>query len=99
LPPRAESLLEAVLDHLLQGERFAVLREDRELSPNDATDILRISRLLVVHRVDIGDLPLRQVSKRRHAKLKGVLALKTKIHAQQKAMQALAADAEEFNQR
>jgi hypothetical protein len=94
LPPKAAALLQAALGHLLQGERVAVLAEDQELSPNDAADILGISRPLVVHRMDIGDLPFRYVGKHRRTKLKDVLALKTKIDAQQAAMEALAENTE-----
>jgi hypothetical protein len=99
LPPKAATLLEAALGRLLQGERVAVLAEDQELSPNDAAGILGISRPLVVHRMDIGDLPFRYVGKHRRAKLKDILALKAKIDSQQAAMEALAADAEELRQR
>lgn len=99
LPPKAAALLQAALGHLLQGERVAVLAEDRELSPNDAAGILGISRPLVVHRMDIGDLPFRYVGKHRRTKLKDVLVLKTKIDAQHAAMEALAEDAEGLKQR
>lgn len=92
LPPKAAALLETALGRLLQGERVAVLAEDQELSPNDAADILGISRPLVVHRMDVGDLPFRYVGKHRRTKLKDVLALKTRIDAQQAAMVALAED-------
>jgi hypothetical protein len=96
LPPTAAALLETALGHLLQGERVAILAEDQELSPNDAADILGISRPLVVHRMDVGDLPFRYVGKHRRTKLKDVLALKTKIDAQRSAMEALAKDAEDL---
>ena len=99
LPQKAAALLEAALGRLLQGERVAVLAEDQELSPNDAADILGISRPLVVHRMDVGDLPFRYVGKHRRTKVRDVLALKTRIDAQQKAMQALAEDAEDLKQR
>jgi hypothetical protein len=99
LPPTAAALLETALGHLLQGERVAVLAEDQELSPNDAADILGISRPLVVHRMDVGDLPFRYVGKHRRAKLKDVLALKARIEAQQAAMEALAEDAEDLRRR
>ncbi|MBI5321860.1 DNA-binding protein [Bradyrhizobium sp.] len=99
LPPKAAALLETALGHLLQGERVAVLAEDQELSPNDAADVLGISRPLVVHRMDVGDLPFRYVGKHRRAKLKDVLALKTRIDAQQAAMEALAEDAEDLRRR
>ena len=99
LPPKAAALFEAALGSLLQGERVAVLVEDQELSPNDAADILGISRPLVVHRMDVGDLPFRYVGKHRRAKLKDVLALKADMDAQQAAMEALAEDAEDLRQR
>ncbi len=99
LPAQAATLLESALGHLLQGERVAVLAEDQELSPNDAAGILGISRPLVVHRMDIGDLPFRYVGKHRRTKLKEVLALKTKIGVQQTAMEALAEDAKDLRRR
>lgn len=99
LPPTAAALLETALGHLLQGERVAILAEDQELSPNDAADVLGISRPLVVHRMDVGDLPFRYVGKHRRAKLKDVLALKVRIEAQQAAMEALAEDAEDLRRR
>ncbi len=98
LPTTVATLLEAVLGHLLQGERVAVVAEEQELSPNDAADILGISRPFVVHRMDIGELPSRYVGKHRRTKLKDVLALKTRIDAQRAAMEALAEDAEDLRQ-
>jgi len=97
LPPEAAALIEALLDHLSQGERVAVLTEDQELSPNEAASLLGISRPLVVHRMDIGDLPFRYVGTHRRAMLKDILALKTVIDAQRAAMNALASDAEDLN--
>jgi excisionase family DNA binding protein len=76
-----------------------MLADDQELSPNEAADILGISRPLVVHRMNIGDLPFRYVGKHRRTKLKDVLALKAKIDAQRAAMEALADDAEDLRQR
>lgn len=99
LPPNAASLIESLLGHLSQGERVAVLTEDQELSPNDAAGILGVSRPLVVHRMNIGDLPFRYVGKHRRATLRDVLALKTRIDAQCGAMEALADDAEDLKQR
>jgi hypothetical protein len=84
---------------LSQGERVAVLTEDQELSPNDVASILGISRPLVVHRMDTGDLAFRYVGKHRRATLRDVLALQTKIDAQRAAMEALAHDAEDLKQR
>jgi CRISPR-associated Cas5-like protein len=99
LPPKAAALLEAALGRLLEGERVTVLAEEVELSPNEASEILGISRPLVVHRMEIGDLPFRYVGKHRRAKLKDVLDLKTRIDAQRAAMEALADDAEDLRRR
>jgi len=99
LPLKAAALLETALGHLFQGERVAILAEDQELSPNDAADILGISRPLVVHRMDIGDLPFRYVGKHRRTKLRDVLALKSQIGGQQAAMEALAENAEDLRRR
>ena len=99
LPAQAATLLESAFGRLLKGERIAVLAEDQELSPNDAADILGISRPLVVHRMDIGDLAFRYVGKHRRTKLKDVLALKAKLDAQRAAIEALAEDAEDLRRR
>ena len=96
LPPEAAALVETVLDRLLRGERIAVLGEDQELSPNDAASVLGMSRPLVVHRMDVGDLPFRYIGRHRRAKLKDVLALKSKVDAQRAALEALAEDTEDL---
>lgn len=99
LPPAAISAVEMLLTRLLNGERVAVLTEDQELSPTEASTILGISRPLVVLRMDRGDLPFRYVGKHRRASLKDVLALKAKLDTQRSAMEALAKDAEDLHVR
>jgi hypothetical protein len=89
LSAQATTLLESAFGRVLKGERIAVLAEDQELSPNDAADILGIFRPLVVHRMDIGDLPFRYVGKHGRTKLKDVPALKTKLDTQHAAIEAL----------
>lgn len=99
LPPAAISAVETLIDHLLSGERVAVIAEDQELTPTEASAILGISRPLVVLRMDRGDLPFRYVGKHRRALLRDVLALKAKLDVRRKAMEDLAADAEDLHQR
>lgn len=94
ISPSAAAAVVALLEHMLRGERVAVLAEDQELSPSDASAILGISRPLVVSRMDRGDLPFRYVGKHRRALLKDVLALKSKLEKRQTAMEALAEDTE-----
>jgi hypothetical protein len=96
LPPAAVSAVETLLARLLSGERVAVLTEDQELSPTEASAILGISRPLVVLRMDRGDLPFRYVGKHRRALLRDVLALKAKLDVRQKALDELAEDTEDL---
>ena len=96
LPPAVAAMVESIVDHLLRGERVAVLAEDQEISPNDAAIVLGMSRPLVAHRMDVGDLPFRYVGKHRRAKLSDVLVLKEKVDAQRTALAALAEDTEEL---
>jgi hypothetical protein len=98
IPPSAAAAVEALLAHMLRGERVAVLTEDQELSPTEASNILGISRPLVVLRMDRGDLPFRYVGKHRRALLKDVLALKNKLDTRQMAMKALVEDTEDLIQ-
>lgn len=99
LPPAAASVVETLITRLLSGERVAVLAEDQELSPTEASAILGISRPLVVLRMDRGDLPFRYVGKHRRALLRDVLALKAKLDVGREAMEKLAADAEDLHHR
>ena len=96
LPPLLTALVGNIVDRLLRGERLAVLAEDQEISPNDAAIVLGMSRPLVAHRMDVGDLPFRYVGKHRRAKLSDVLVLKEKVDAQRAALAALAEDTEEL---
>lgn len=96
LPPAAINLVETLLAGLSSGERMAVLAQDQELSPTEASAMLGISRPLVVHRMDIGDLPFRYVGKHRRALLKDVVALKAKLDARQQTLDALAEDTEDL---
>jgi len=96
LPPSAVSMVETLIARLLSGQRVALVAEDQELSPSEASVILGISRPLVVLRMARGDLPFRYVGKHRRASLEDVLALKAKLDARQKTLDALAEDTEDL---
>jgi len=98
IPPTAAAAVETLLAHLLRGERVAVLAEDQELSPTEASAVLGISRPLVVLRMDRGDLPFRYVGKHRRALLKDVLALKSRLDVRQAAIDLLAEDTDDLVQ-
>lgn len=98
IPPSAVAAVEALLAHMLRGERVAVLAEDQELSPTEASAILGISRPLVVLRMDRGELPFRYVGKHRRALLGDVLVLKSRLDTREAAMDALADDTEDLKE-
>lgn len=54
-----------------------MLTAEQEVDLNEAARILGISSQLVVHRMEIGDLPFRYVGKHRCSQLKDVLAPKS----------------------
>jgi excisionase family DNA binding protein len=96
VPHAAVALIEAMFVSLSRGERVAVLSEDAEVTPNEAAVILGVSRPLVVHRMEIGDLPFRYVGKHRRTRLADVLALKAKLDEQRSALRALAKDTDDL---
>lgn len=98
LPASAIGAIDTLLSHLLSGQRVAMLAEEQEVSPTEVSTILGISRPLVVHRMDIGDLPFRYVGKHRRARLRDVLALKADLDKRQAALTALAEDTEDLIQ-
>lgn len=96
VPHAAVALIDELFGHLSRGERVAVLSEEAEVTPNEAAVILGVSRPLVVHRMEIGDLPFRYVGKHRRARLAEVLTLKAKLDEQRSALKALAEDTEDL---
>ncbi len=94
LPPQIVALVGSLLARLRQGERIAILSDEDEISPQEASTILGLSRPLVVHRMNIGDLPFRYAGSHRRARLKDVLALKAKLDATQAVLDDLADETE-----
>jgi excisionase family DNA binding protein len=96
MPEAAVAVLRDVLAKLVDSERVAVLREDEELSPEQAAGILGISRPLVVRRMDSGRLPFRYVGAHRRCRLSDVLRLQQEEQGQREAINRLAEDTEDL---
>jgi excisionase family DNA binding protein len=96
IPKAAVALIRDVLAKLVDSERVAVLREDEELSPEQAATILGMSRPLVVRRMDSGRLPFRYVGAHRRCRLSDVLKLRREEQGQREALERLAADTEDL---
>lgn len=96
VPPSLERLLRQVIAEAARGEPLVVLSEDREVTPNEAAQVLGLSRPLVVQRMNVGELPFRRVGAHRRARLSDVLALKERLEAQRETLDALAEDTEDL---
>ena len=96
IPKAAVALIRDVLAKLVDSERVAVLREDEELSPEQAATIFGISRPLVVRRMDSGRLPFRYVGAHRRSRLMDVLKLRREEEGKREALDRLASDTEDL---
>jgi hypothetical protein len=73
--------------------------DEQEIGVAEAARMLGIAMVLADHRMNIGDLPFREIDGRRRAKRKDVMALRAKLDAQRAALFALAADADDLARR
>jgi excisionase family DNA binding protein len=96
IPKAAVAVIRDVLAKLVASERVAVLREEEELSPEQAATILGISRPLVVRRMDSGRLPFRYVGAHRRCRLSDVLKLRREEEGRHEALDRLASDTEDL---
>ena len=89
--------LREVVAHLFRGDAVAVVARRRELSTEEAADLLRLSRQHVVRLVDAGKLPVRMTKAGAHRRIAGtdLLHLKAKREAYAAAPEHLV----EFNTR
>jgi excisionase family DNA binding protein len=96
VPKAAVALIRDVLAKLVDSERVAVLREDEELSPEQAATILGMSRPLVVRLMDNARLPFRYVGAHRRCRLSDVLKHRREEEKKREALDRLASDTEDL---
>ena len=96
LPASSFPALADLLERLSSADSVTVLADDAEVTPEDATRILGISRPLVRRRMDVGLLPFRRVGAHRRIRLADVLALRAREEPVRQALEAQAADTEEL---
>lgn len=75
LPPSLAQLLGEVLERLAQGEALTILPAERELTTQEAADLLGVSRPFLIEKVlETGKLPYHRVGKHRRIRLSELLA-------------------------
>lgn len=76
LPPHIAKLFEEILWKLATGHAVAVTEQREELTPNEAADVLNVSRPFVIKLLDDGTLPFRMVGSHRRIPYADVVAYK-----------------------
>lgn len=94
-PAKVLAAFQTVIDFSEKGE-VMIISHEMELSPEDASKILGISRPLVYQRMDAGKLPYREVGTHRRVSLDDVVRLKEAEDRRRIFTAALGADTEEL---
>lgn len=95
IPKTAIDGLIEMLEAVAAGETATVVRTPREVTTQQAADILNVSRPTVVRLVDDGELPARKVGSHRRIPLPDLLAFRDRMIAERRqALDEMARDAE-----
>jgi excisionase family DNA binding protein len=97
LPASVFYLLKQVVDVMAQGDAITIVPIGRELTTQQAADLLNVSRQYLVRLLDDQKIPFRRTGKHRRLKIEDVLAFKTSRDRDRKAtLDKLAAMSQEF---
>jgi excisionase family DNA binding protein len=97
LPASVFYLLKQVVDVMAQGDAITIVPVGRELTTQQAADLLNVSRQYLVRLLDDQKVPFRRTGKHRRLKIEDVLAFKADRDGDRKAaLDKLAAMSQEF---
>lgn len=98
VPEPAVVVVKEALTELADGHGVRVLRDDREVTTQEAADILNLSRPHLVRLLEQGKLPFHMVGTHHRVLLADVLAFKTERSARREAaFRELAAEAQKHD--
>jgi excisionase family DNA binding protein len=86
LPDSVRQLLGALIVELAKGNAVSIVSRGREITTQEAADLLNVSRPYLVKLVDAGQLPCRRVGNRRRVPLEAVLAYRARELQRQEAL-------------
>ena len=96
LPPTVFQVLEQVAELMARGDSIMVVPYGRDLTTQQAANLLNMSRQFLVNLVDRGDIPATRTGRHRRLKIEDVLAYRTRrAKARRKALDRLASLSEE----
>ncbi len=82
LGEQALDLIRQMLTSLAQNHPVAVVPLDHELTPNQAADLLNVSRGFVIGLLEKGELPVRKVGTHHRIRLDDLMAYKRRSDAE-----------------
>lgn len=98
IPAGAFGLLMAAISGMAEGKAVAMIPVEEEVSPQEAAELLNVSRPFATRLFDEGAIPSRKVGTHRRALTRDVLAYKQREKdARLKALDELAAEAQRLN--
>lgn len=96
LPRPVYELLLQVLRDLAQGKAVSLVTADRELTTQQAADILNVSRPFLIARLERGDIPFHKVGTHRRVPLPALLEYKSRRdQARRSALAQMTQEAQE----
>ncbi len=98
IPATALNLLVEILTQIGNGNAVSVITTKKELSTQEAADILQVSRPYLVELLESGEIPYRKVGTRRRVLTEDVINYKNHIDAaRMQTLAELSAQAQELN--
>jgi len=94
LPKPLYNLLKDIVKNLADGRSLVLMPEERQLTTQEAGNLLGMSRPYVIRLLDAGEMPYLLVGKHRRISLRDVLAFaKRRSEARRSALDKMARDA------
>jgi excisionase family DNA binding protein len=85
LPDSALEALRVIIETMAQGRSITLVPHDKELTSQEAADILHVSRPHLIKLLDRGDLPFHRVGTHRRIRIEDVLAYRDLRDAEREA--------------
>ncbi|MBV9798925.1 MAG: helix-turn-helix domain-containing protein [Solirubrobacterales bacterium] len=85
LPASAFEALKLVIDALAGGQSITLVPHDKELTSQEAADVLHVSRPHLIKLLDFGEIPFHRVGTHRRIRLEDVLAYRARRDAERDA--------------
>jgi excisionase family DNA binding protein len=85
LPDSALEALRVIVDTMAQGRSITLVPHDKELTSQEAADVLHVSRPHLIKLLDRGELPFHRVGTHRRIRIEDVLAYRDRRDAEREA--------------